>query len=339
MENKKKTFSWAINHKGKGNNSTIALAVLLTVVVVVIGAGVLYYFGVVNVNLSGVNQGLGTNPITQPSGSNPLISVNRPIPFITTNALNGSTVVSTTITILKPDGTTLESLTSDGTTAKVTSSNPYPSGSQLIIEIAKTNYVTQEFTFTVPQMSQSDTYGTTNNYQVNIPVYGTGSYSMVLTDSAGTAYTNASSTYNFTAKGTTSDTFTLTIYSTVNYEGWRDSHDVVNNVDWNFLIAGTDNSTHLSLTGAQNTVNWGGTLNWLWQIPQDQTLRVVQGNTVQKAGVTTISFTVNKGSFSSGCEMITFTPEFYASVSQFSNTGAYGPSASAGSIFELLFVK
>jgi flagellar basal body-associated protein FliL len=339
MENKKKTFSWAINRKGKGNHTTIALAVLLTVVILAAVSGALMYFNVINVTASTINGGLITNPITQPSGSNPLISVNRPVPFITTNALNGSIVVTTTITILSPSGATLETLTSDGTTAKVTTSNPYPSGTQLIIEIAKAGYDTQEFTFTVPQMSQSDTYGTTNNYQVNIPIYGAGVYTMVLTDSGGTAYTNASSTYNWTAKGTTSDTFTLTIYSTANYEGWRDSHDIVNNVDWNFLIAGTDNSTHLSLTGAPNVVNWGGTLNWLWQVPQDQTLRVVQGNAVQKAGVTTISFTVNKGSFSSGCEMITFTPEFYASVSQFSNTGAYGPSAAAGSVFELLFIK
>lgn len=336
MENKKKTHAWAINRKGKGNNSTIALTVLLTVVILAVTAGALMYFNVVNVHVSTLNGGLVTTPITQPSGSNPLVSVNRPIPFITTNALNGSIVTSTVITILSPSGQTLETLTTDGSTAKATSSNTYPSGTQLIIEIAKSGYVTQEFTFTVPQMSQSDTYGTTNNYQVNVPIYGLASFSMVMTDSAGTAYTNASTTYNWTAKGTTSDTFTLTIYSTQNYEGWRDSHDVVNNVDWNLLVVATDSSTHLSVGGAQNVINWGGSLNWMWQLPQDATLRVVQGNTVQKPGVTTISFTVNKGA-ESGAEHLSFLLYEYASVGQFSSTGAYGPTATQPIQFQLDF--
>lgn len=304
--------------------------------VLVVGGFMVYYMpGILPVSVT--NPVINTGPTGQPTSSNPLINVNRPIPLITTNAMNGSLAVSTTITIMKPDGTLLETLTSDGSTAKVTTSNSYPSGTQLIIEVAKTNFVTQEFAFTVPQMLQSDSYGTTNNYQLNVPIYGKGSFTMVVTDSAGTSYTNASTVYNWTTKGTTSDTFTVTIYSTANYEGWRDSHDVVNNVDWNYIVSASDNGTKCSITGANQVVNWGGTAYYLWQIPQDSTLRLVSGNNVQKAGVYSFQFTVNKGSMASGTEEIfTFTPEFYASGSTFSQTGSFGSAASAGSVFELL---
>jgi hypothetical protein len=324
----------------KGSSSSIALAVLVTIVVIAAAFGGLYYMGVVNYNPAAItNPGLSTNPITKPSSSNPLVNVDRPIPLITTNALNGSVVTNATVTILSASGQTLETLTSDASTGKVTTSNAYPSGTALTIEVSKANYVVQEFSFIVPQMSQSDVYGSTNNYQVNIPMYGLGTFSMVVTDSAGTVYTNASTTYNWTAKGTTSDTFTVTIYSTQNYAGWRDSHDVITNSDWNFLVAATDNSTHESITGAGAVVNWGGTINWIWQIPQAETLRVVQGGTVQQPGVYSFSFTVNKGSFSSGEEVLTFTPYEYGSISTFSSTGAFGPASTSLPIFQLLFVK
>jgi hypothetical protein len=323
----------------KGKQHPLALGILAGIVLVIVVGGFLVYFmpGVLPVSVT--NPVVTSNPVTQPTGSNPLMNVNRPIPFVTTNALTGAIVGSTNITILTPSGGVLETLTSDGSTGKATSSNAYQSGTQLVIQVAKTNYVTQEYSFTVPQMSSSDTYGTTNNYQTNLPVMYAGSYTVKIVDSAGTSYTTSSTTYNWTAKGTTSDTFTCTIYETTNNAGWKDSHDVINNVDWNFVVDAVFNTTSLSITGQPWGCNWGGTMYYGWQIPQSSLYRQTQGYTTIAPGVYSFSFQVNKGSFASGEGTLTLTPYDYAAENQFTSTGSFGPNAAAaGSAFVLLFI-
>ncbi len=178
------------------------------------------------------------------------------------------------------------------------------------------------------------------HYTQTLPLTDLGTYTIKVTDSAGTSYTSGTTTYNWTTKGVSQDTFTIAIYETENNAGWASSYNPVDRQNQNLVAQMYFNGTgYQSLMSGYNSMYTSGTVkNWFRTIPDSTACRQVSSaGQVLKDGVTVFTITVNKGSFAADCESLTIDLRDYFDTARFASLGDGGQSDESLTSFTLLF--
>jgi hypothetical protein len=261
--------------------------------------------------------------------------------FALTDAQAKSAVSGASIYILDTEGGVLEGPLTTASNGIIASGREYKSGTHLKIEVAKSGYVTQFYDYVVPTMSEADlSKNPTTHYTKDLTITYLGTYSISVVDSSGTSYTTGSTTYNWTDKGVTTDTFTITIRETVANRGWASSYDPINKQAQNVVVQMYFNgSGYQSIAnGYSSSYTWGSVKSWFKTIDDSTLCRQTQGASVLKEGITTFTITVNQGAFASGCEQLTVDLRDYFSTTLFAQQGDGGASDASLASFELLFV-
>ncbi len=266
-----------------------------------------------------------------------------------------------------------ETITSS--TSAVKSGDQYPAGATLFLKVAKANYVTEYDQVVVPAPTANQIQG---GLPVSLTVYqpllGTASvvvannlgYTLTSNSSStgwGTTYTNAHDAamghYNYTTAGTSSVTFTITLYNTAANSGWADSYDPINLQNWNLVSQLSTTGTSVAVSGITQSRAVGSSTYWFQQMNSgyDSTSGLAcsetGANCVSNSGVsggwtqftvgqtvyggsTSYSISVNKGSLAHGSTQELVIQFYdYSSVSWFIANGNYGAnSATLGSAFD-----
>jgi len=269
-----------------------------------------------------------------------LVDVNKPLQIAVEDPLNGIAISGATVKIIQGT-TTMETLTTSST-GIATSSLPYKSGTNLVLEVIATNYVTRFVPVTVPQMSPSDAQALTTNFvSLRDVKLGTPSIQVMYN---GVNY--AGTTLNFTTLGVTSVTLTVSIYNTLPNSGWISSYDPVNQQNLNLVAQLYTTGSSVALTGLSSVLR--GTSTYYLQKVNDgySNGQVVAGGFSSQSiggattgGVFTYTFTIAKGSLAHG-QTQAFTLQLYQSADPnlFAQTGTYGPDAAAlGSAITVTF--
>lgn len=170
-----------------------------------------------------------------------MVAVNRPVTLIVKNFFTKAASTSNGVIVYDDDGVTaLASGTTDGTTGEL-ALDAYPSGKELIIELANTNADYRQ-SITVPRIFAADVDALTTNeitiYTFTVP---NGDVAMSITPvSTGTALADGGD-WNKTVSGNT-DTFTILWTLPTDNEGYMSSVDelaTLNNgqpMDWNAVM-------------------------------------------------------------------------------------------------------
>jgi hypothetical protein len=271
--------------------------------------------------------------VTTSSPVSNLVSATKPIKFFVQDVLKGQAVASASVKVYQ--GTQLvESLTSDST-GMATTGGMYSSGTVLNVLVVSSNSK-QWFKITVPQMSPADAQSLTVN-QVVIPFWSLGSFTIKVTDQFGNTYSSGGAV-NFTTLGVSSVSITVTIYNTVDNTGYKSSFDPINNVNWYAVLSTSTGGSAVAVSGLGSSVMRGTTTYYLTQVSDDGLTRQLVGQTYTKTGVTSVTFTVNKGSLAHGSSQ-TFTLALYAyfDPQYFATNGIGSPDALQLTSFALNF--
>jgi len=322
---------------GRTNKTTIAAAVILTIVAVAAVPVILTFYGLpspYHISVTEADRDKASQPVTDAT------AVTKKCPFYIKDALANTALNATTIQLLDQNGNLIESITT-AETGLATTGTEYTSGTQFTVAVSLSGYVTQYFPYTVPMMSKSDAATATNHYTKTFGLTQLGSYTIKVTDSAGTSYTSGTTTYNWTAKGVTQDTFTIAVYETAANRGWASSYDPINQQQQNVVAQMYFNGTGYNslISGYGSMYTSGAVKNWFKVLPDSTLCRQVTGSgLVQKDGVTVFTITVNKGSFSSGCERLTIDLRDYFDTARFGNLGDGGVSDASLAAFYIDFI-
>lgn len=288
----------------------------------------MWYTGVLSFSIQGPQE---QTPETQ------LVSVNKPLQFAVVDPLGGGGLASASVLVYGTDKVLKESLTTatDGYTAQT--ALPYQSGTTLYVKILKSGYVTRWMQVTVPKMTPTDAQAQTTNY-ISLQTVPLGTYTIKVTDQFGNVYTDGSD-LNFTSLNVSTVSITISIYNTVDNTGYISSYDPLNGINLrSVLVLGTAGSD-VSISGAGGSITRGTNSYWCITVNDDGLTRQIIGNQYVKPGVTSITFTINKGALSAGEEQdFTFTLYAYFDQTYFAQNGIGGPDASSLATFGLTLI-
>jgi len=260
--------------------------------------------------------------------------------FALTDALARSAVSGASIYILDTSGAVLEGPLTTASNGIIASSNEYRSGTHLIIEVAKTGYVTQFYDYVVPTMSQADlAKNPTTHYTKDLAITNLGAYTITVVDSTGTSYTSGTTQLDWSDAGVSQMAFTVTIYETNTNEGWASSYDPINRQNQNMVAQMSFNSTGHSLaSGYDSAYTWGPSKAWFKVLPDSTLCKQVQGSQTLQNGVSSFTIMVNKGSFATGCERLTIDLRDYFDVGIYGQMGDGGVNDASLGTFTIDFV-
>ena len=317
------------NRMAKGMTVGTILSLL---VIVAFGSAVGFY---------GYNWAIQNNVIKSPTTTttttttpgNGYVSVDDPLQINLLLPFTGTYGSGDTVAIIE-SGHIVETLTTSSSGA-ATSNEAYPSGTSLILKVSGTGLVTEWVPVTVPQMlAASAQTQSVNRITVNDVAIGTPSVQIVY---SGNGNNYAGRTFNFSAIGVTSATFTVTIYNTAANSGWIDSFDSVNNQNSYMISSLSTAGSSVSVTGAQQSVGRGGSTYYLNQINSGYSNGAATaggfstytsgGQTI--GGVYSYTITVGVGSLTHGNSQ-SFTLQLYknADPSLYASQGTFGPDSS-----------
>jgi len=256
------------------------------------------------------------------------VSVTRPLDFSVVDKYAGSAVGSATVKVY--DGTQLlESLTtaSDGT---ISTSRSYPSGKKLNILVTKSNSKCW-YTITVPKMLRSDVDSlSTNPVALDFFTLDT-SVTLKVLDSAGNVYTN-NGNYNWTSRGVTQETLTISGYVSTDNRGFLSSYDPLNNLNWKVVLYGKltgTNYEYLTMTGWDDRYERGSAMWHAAVIPDVGVTKWKVGDEYVYSGSFSKTVTFKKGSYSGDAADLVLYLYAYSDPAYHEDIGSFGPDAVA----------
>ena len=282
------------------------------------------------IKLAGVPGGEG-----EPTPSQNLVDVNKPIKFAVMDPIGGSAVSGASVQIYDSAKVLKESLTADANGTAI-SALPYASGTILNVKVSASGYVTRFIPVTVPKMNQIDAQSSPYNF-VSLETRNIGTYVIKAYDQFGNSY-NSNDRINFTALGTNSITLQISIINTEDNSGWISSYDPINGVNLKAVLVSSTDGTDVTVTGAGSSVTRGSMTYWMTAVNDDAMTKQLVGNTYVKSGVTSMTITIGKGALTTNeTQDFVFNLYGYFDPSYFAQNGIGGPDAILLTSFELTF--
>ena len=258
------------------------------------------------------------------------VTVNYPVKFSVVDKYAGGAAASASVYVYDKNLVQMESLTTDSN-GLATTSGAYKSGTLLYVKVSYSGAL-KWFQFTVPKMSKEMAQSLTYNGPHTLYMFDIGTYSLSVVDSAGNSYAN-NGNINKTVLGNTVQ-LTITVYETVDNDGYESSHDPINNIDLNALgvckLTGT-NYENVVLSGMTNSIEKGTNMYYA-NILNDQTLTKWKVGTTYKSpynGVTSFVITLDLSGYSGDAADLIITIYGFANWNYFTQKGSFGPDSTA----------
>ena len=257
------------------------------------------------------------------------VSVNRKIEFICIDKFAGTPVTSATLKVYQ-DNQLFDSLTTDGTTGKITTGNNFESGTVLDVLLTKSNDKAW-YTITVPKMSKNDLEALTNN-PIKLDFFSLDtSATLKIVDSLGNAYATTD-TLNFTTLGVSQISIVVSGYISADNKGYIASYDPLNGIRWDGVCYGKLSGTNyelLSLSGWQSAYPKGLAIWGSKVIPPEQLTKYKVGNTYVNDGVFSFTLTLTKGGYTGDAADIDLYLYAYSDPTYHNTYGSFGPDSVA----------
>lgn len=262
------------------------------------------------------------------------VEVTKPLRLAVLDAYAGSAISSATVTIYK--GQTISETGTTGSDGTFTTALTYRSGESLHINIVKGSSKLW-VPVTVPRMLPADAQSLSYN-PLQLRTYTIGTYTITVIRSNG-ASISSGSTFDFSAAGVTQETFTISVFNTVDNTGFISSSDPLTGrrlgafLEVSLSGSGYDKFLVSGLPGYRST---GSSNTWTRPVSDTELTRIKVGNTVTQPGSFSVSITVDASPAAPGTTAtMTIRLNLLADEQRFLTLGDKGSDAIMPAVFTI----